>query len=380
MVGNGATVRKKFSQKSALILLSFALLLIFLAAPKPYCVSESAEAAGQGYALIEVTTGRLLKASNQNARLPMASTTKAMTALVVLENTDLSDTVVIPKQAVGIEGSSIYLKEGEKFTVEELLYGLMLRSGNDAAVALAVHVSGSVDKFVAKMNEKAAEMGLKDTSFINPHGLHDENHYTTAYELALIAAEGLKNPEFKKIVSTKNIKCEGEWHETRYFANKNKILYNYEGATGVKTGFTKNSGRCLIASAEREGMEVVAVALNYYDYFELTAHLMDYAFENYSMNRVISPDYVYKTVPVSGNRKIKSADLKVKNACYYPMKKDGSESVETVVEGVDSIKAPHSANDQVGSVKVFKDNRLIFEEKLYTIDIEKKGIFSIFGK
>ena len=256
----------------------------------------------------------------------------------------------------------------------------MLRSGNDAAVALAVHVSGSVDKFVAKMNEKAAEMGLKDTSFINPHGLHDENHYTTAYELALIAAEGLKNPEFKKIVSTKNIKCEGEGHETRYFANKNKILYNYEGATGVKTGFTKNSGRCLIASAEREGMEVVAVALNYYDYFELTAHLMDYAFENYSMNRVISPDYVYKTVPVSGNRKIKSADLKVKNACYYPMKKDGSESVETVVEGVDSIKAPHSANDQVGSVKVFKDNRLIFEEKLYTIDIEKKGIFSIFGK
>lgn len=384
MVGNGAAIRQNFSEKVALVLTSLFVFLILALTPgihpKTGSVSVADASGGSGYAVIEVSSGRLLNGSNENLRLPMASTTKAMTALVVLENASLSDIVEIPPAAVGIEGSSVYLKKGERFTVEELLYALMLRSGNDAAVALAVHTSGSVEEFVRKMNERAALMGLKDTKFVNPHGLHDENHYTTAYELALIAAEGLKNPHFKRIVSTKNIVIDGEGHEKRYFANKNKILYNYEGATGVKTGFTRDSGRCLIASAERNGMEVVAVALNYYDYFELTARLMDEAFGNFEMKEVVSPDTVYKKVPVTGNRKIKEAELRAKFSRKYPLKKDGSEMVETVVEAVDSIRAPHSSGEDVGSVKVFKDNRLIFEEKLYTIDIAKRGIFPLFDK
>ena len=384
MVGNGAAIRQNFSEKVALVLTSLFVFLILALTPgihpKTGSVSVADASGGSGYAVIEVSSGRLLNGSNENLRLPMASTTKAMTALVVLENVSLTDIVEIPPAAVGIEGSSVYLKKGERFTVEELLYALMLRSGNDAAVALAVHTSGSVEEFVRKMNERAALMGLKETKFVNPHGLHDENHYTTAYELALIAAEGLKNPHFKRIVSTKNIVIEGEGHEKRYFANKNKILYNYEGATGVKTGFTRDSGRCLIASAERNGMEVVAVALNYYDYFELTARLMDEAFGNFEMKEVVSPDTVYKRVPVRGNRKIKEAELRAEFSRKYPLKKDGSEMVETVVEAVDSIRAPHSSGDDVGSVKVFKDNRLIFEEKLYTIDIAKRGIFPLFDK
>lgn len=384
MVGNGAAIRQNFSEKVALVLTSLFVFLILALTPgihpKTGSVSVADASGGSGYAVIEVSSGRLLNGSNENLRLPMASTTKAMTALVVLENASLSDIVEIPPAAVGIEGSSVYLKKGERFTVEELLYALMLRSGNDAAVALAVHTSGSVEEFVRKMNERAALMGLKDTKFVNPHGLHDENHYTTAYELALIAAEGLKNPHFKRIVSTKNIVIDGEGHEKRYFANKNKILYNYEGATGVKTGFTRDSGRCLIASAERNGMEVVAVALNYYDYFELTARLMDEAFGNFEMKEVVSHDTVYKRVPVTGNRKIKEAELRAEFSRKYPLKKDGSEMVETVVEAVDSIRAPHSSGEDVGSVKVFKDNRLIFEEKLYTIDIAKRGIFPLFDK
>ncbi len=384
MVGNGAAIRQNFSEKVALVLTSLFVFLILALTPgihpKTGSVSVADASGGSGYAVIEVSSGRLLNGSNENLRLPMASTTKAMTALVVLENASLSDIVEIPPAAVGIEGSSVYLKKGERFTVEELLYALMLRSGNDAAVALALHTSGSVEEFVRKMNERAALMGLKETKFVNPHGLHDENHYTTAYELALIAAEGLKNPHFKRIVSTKNIVIDGEGHEKRYFANKNKILYNYEGATGVKTGFTRDSGRCLIASAERNGMEVVAVALNYYDYFELTARLMDEAFGNFEMKEVVSPDTVYKRVPVTGNRKIKEAELRAEFSRKYPLKKDGSEMVETVVEAVDSIRAPHSSGDDVGSVKVFKDNRLIFEEKLYTIDIAKRGIFPLFDK
>lgn len=384
MVGNGAAIRQNFSEKVALVLTSLFVFLILALTPgihpKTGSVSVADASGGSGYAVIEVSSGRLLNGSNENLRLPMASTTKAMTALVVLENASLSDIVEIPPAAVGIEGSSVYLKKGERFTVEELLYALMLRSGNDAAVALAVHTSGSVEEFVRKMNERAALMGLKDTKFVNPHGLHDENHYTTAYELALISAEGLKNPHFKRIVSTKNIVIDGEGHEKRYFANKNKILYNYEGATGVKTGFTRDSGRCLIASAERNGMEVVAVALNYYDYFELTARLMDEAFGNFEMKEVVSPETVYKRVPVTGNRKIKEAELRAEFSRKYPLKKDGSEMVETVVEAVDSIRAPHSSGEDVGSVKVFKDNRLIFEEKLYTIDIAKRGIFPLFDK
>ena len=384
MVGNGAAIRQNFSEKVALVLTSLFVFLILALTPgihpKTGSVSVADASGGSGYAVIEVSSGRLLNGSNENLRLPMASTTKAMTALVVLEKSSLTDIVEIPPAAVGIEGSSVYLKKGERFTVEELLYALMLRSGNDAAVALAVHTSGSVEEFVRKMNERAALMGLKDTKFVNPHGLHDENHYTTAYELALIAAEGLKNPHFKRIVSTKNIVIDGEGHEKRYFANKNKILYNYEGATGVKTGFTRDSGRCLIASAERNGMEVVAVALNYYDYFELTARLMDEAFGNFEMKEVVSPETVYKRVPVRGNRKIKEAELRAEFSRKYPLKKDGSEMVETVVEAVDSIRAPHSSGDDVGSVKVFKDNRLIFEEKLYTIDIVKRGIFPLFDK
>ena len=386
MVGNGSAVRKNISQKVALILMLAVLAALFVAPLISFSASRHVREAyaaggGQSYIVMERTSKRVLKSSNPDMRLPMASTTKAMTALVAIENGNLTDVVTVPKEAVGIEGSSIYLKEGEKFTLEELLYGLMLRSGNDSAVAIAVHIAGSVDGFVQMMNERAEKMGLKNTRFSDPHGLGGDDHYTSAHDLAAIASEALSNESFKRIVSTKYITVEGsEDRETRYFANKNKILYNYSGATGVKTGYTVDAGRCLIASSERNGMEVVAVALNYYDYFALCSSLMDFAHENYVMERVVSPDFVYKTVSVTGNRKIKSADVKARSTKFYPVKKDGSEKIVTSVTAPDSVSAPHSAGDPVGSVKVFMDDRLLFEEKLYTIDIEKKGWFSFFGK
>lgn len=385
MAGNRSAIRKNLSQKIALILIAavwaaLAALPFAVVGNNAYGDAYAANGA-QSFIVMERTSMRVLSDSNADARLPMASTTKVMTALVAIENADPTDTVTIPKEAVGVEGSSIYLKKGEKFTLEELLYGLMLRSGNDAATAIAIHVGGSVENFVKMMNDRAESMGLKNTSFANPHGLSAKNHYTSAYDLAVIAATALENDLFKKIVSTKNVTVPGnEFRETRYFANKNKLLYNYSGATGVKIGFTTEAGRCLVASSEREGMEVVAVALNYYDYFDKCAALMDYAYDNYRMERVVSPDFVYKTVKVEGNRKIKSADLKTLSAKYYPIKKDGSEKVSRVVEAPDNISAPHKGSDAVGKVKVFLGNRLLFEENLYTIDIEKKGIFSLFGK
>ncbi len=336
----------------------------------------SAAAQGSAYAVVEVGSLRLLKGENVSARLPMASTTKAMTALVVIENTpDLNAVVSIPDIAVGVEGSSIYLRKGEHLTVKELLYGLMLRSGNDAAVALAVNTCGSVEAFAEKMNEKARSLGLEDTNFVNPHGLSAKGHYTSAYDLAVIAATALRNPVFREIVSTKFITVASrDGGETRYFANKNKILYNYEGATGVKTGYTTEAGRCLIASSVRNGMEVVAVALNHYDYFDLCSSLMDYAHENYVLERVLDKDAVYAEVKVKKNYRVKSAELHVTNDFFYPVKKDGSEKLRSETEVVDEIVAPHSKGEPLGEVKIFMDNRLLFAEKLYTIyDIDKKG-------
>lgn len=261
-----------------IILFIFAVFLITL----PFfniAVKDKAEAGngGSSYIVMDADTLRIFKSENEHLRLPMASTTKTMTALIVAENCIPDEVVTVPKAAVGIEGSSIYLKEGEKFTVKELLYGLMLRSGNDAATALALHVAGNVENFAAMMNIRAESMGLKNTHFTNPHGLHDKNHYTSAYDLCVIGCVAMKNPIFKEIVSTKFVSV-GEGESKRFWSNKNKILSNFEGGNGIKTGFTKDAGRCLIASAERNGKMVVSVVLNRYDMFNDCARLMNEAF------------------------------------------------------------------------------------------------------
>lgn len=240
-------------------------------------VSSAEAASGSSYAVMRADDLTLYASENERLRLPMASTTKTMTALIVAENCLPDEIVTVPKQAVGVEGSSIYLREGEKLTVKELLYGLMLRSGNDAATALAIHVAGSVDNFAAMMNLRAETMGLKDTHFTNPHGLHDKNHYTSAYDLCVIGCVAMRNPFFKEIVATKFVTV-GEGDGKRFWANKNKILSTYDGGNGIKTGFTTDAGRCLIASAERNGVTVVSVVLNRYDMFNDCARLMDSAF------------------------------------------------------------------------------------------------------
>ncbi len=213
--------------------------------------------------LIEAESGRVLYEKDADKRRPMASTTKIMTALVALENHDLDAQIKIPKEAVGIEGSSLYLTEGETLTLRELLYGLMLRSANDAAAAIAIAVGGSISDFAEMMNEKAEEMGLADTHFDNPHGLDSESHYTTARELALITAEALKNDVFREIVSTyKKSLPLGGVPDRRLVVNHNRLLRTYDGCIGVKTGFTKKDGRCLVSAAERDGVTLVAVTLN----------------------------------------------------------------------------------------------------------------------
>ena len=243
--------------------------------------------------LMDAATGRLLYASHAEDPSLIASTTKIMTALAICEAGDLDRTVTIPPEAVGIEGSSMYLKAGEVLSVRDLLYGLMLRSGNDAAAALALADSGSLPGFVQKMNDRAAALGLQHTHYANPHGLDSDENYSTAHDLALLTRYALQNPDFSAIVSTKSITI-GD----RILTNHNKLLWQYPGAVGVKTGYTKTSGRILVSAAERDGRCLIAVTISDpNDWADHTA-LLDYGFSQFSDRRILSRGQVVGSVPV----------------------------------------------------------------------------------
>ncbi len=239
--------------------------------------------------VIDAQMGRVIYEHNAYEIGAPASTTKIMTALVALEKGKLDKIVKVSKRAAAVEGSSIWLAEGEKMTLENLLYGLMLSSGNDAATAIAESVGGSEKRFVDLMNKKVKELGLKNTHFDNPHGLSSDEHYTTAYELALIAREALKNPLLAKIVATKKHSIPWEGHTyMRSLTNHNKLLNLYEGANGVKTGYTKASGRTLVSSATRDGVTLIAVTLNAPDDWNDHKLLLDSGFEQCE-SKIITP-------------------------------------------------------------------------------------------
>ncbi len=204
-----------------------------------------------------------------------ASTTKIMTVALALDickeqGVDLDEKITIPKEAVGVEGSSLYLKEGEKYTIRELLYGVMLRSGNDGATALGICIGGNLPHFIDRMNEKALELGCTGTHFVNPTGLYEDEHYTTARDLANIAQYAMKNKDFREIAASKN------W---KNYTNKNKTVFQYEGGNGIKIGFTKKSGRTLVASSKHKKTELICVVLNDGDWFDDAYRLMDYGYK-----------------------------------------------------------------------------------------------------
>lgn len=232
--------------------------------------------------VIDAQHGTVLLSHQAEVERPMASTTKVMTALLALEECDLTELVTAGHNAFGVPGTSIYLSEGETLTMEDMLYGLMLASGNDAAVAIAEHIDGSVAAFCERMTARARELGCEHTVFLTPHGLPQDGHYTTAHDLALIAREAMKNETFRQIVSTTRATIPWEGREyDRILNNKNKLLTTYPGATGIKTGYTRAAGRCLVSSAQRDGMELICVVLNCADWFDESARLLDAAFAEY---------------------------------------------------------------------------------------------------
>ncbi|WP_423805238.1 D-alanyl-D-alanine carboxypeptidase family protein [Paenibacillus illinoisensis] len=260
------------------------LLLPFMQVAEAQGTIPDPSTHAQSAALIDVTSGRILYSKDGDKELRIASLTKIMTAIVAIEQGKLDDKVKVSSTAFAKEGSSLYLKLGEEMTLENMLYGLMLRSGNDAASAIAEHVGGSEEGFVLLMNQKAEEIGLKHSHFMNPHGLDADGHYSTANDLARLTAYALHNPVFKRIVATEdksapnpNENWEYSWH------NKNKMLRLYEGADGVKTGYTKKAFRCLVSSATRNGQQLAAVTLNDGDDWNDHARMLDFGFENFPL-------------------------------------------------------------------------------------------------
>lgn len=262
---------------------------------EPVNIDVSAESA----VLIEASNGAIIYSKNADVRMPMASTTKIMTALVAIESGNIEREVTVSAEAVGVEGSSVYLYVGEKLKLSDLIYALMLESANDAAAAIAVELGGSIEGFADMMNDKAKQIGLEGTHFTNPHGLHSEEHYTTARDLALLTVYALENPDFLSIVSTykKVIPLKGG-EGARVLINHNKLLKQYEGCIGVKTGFTKKSGRCLVSAAERDGIRLIAVTLNAPDDWNDHKHMLDYGFSEYECVKLVSRGELTLKLPV----------------------------------------------------------------------------------
>lgn len=360
-------------------IINIALIFIMMFSIVP--VNSYANSAGSAI-VMEVKTGRILYSKNIYDRRPMASTTKIMTALLALENGNLESTFKVAKEAVGVEGSSIYLKHDENIKLEDLIYGLMLRSGNDSAVAIAHHISESTEEFANLMNQKAKKIGAKNTNFKNPHGLHHRDHYTTAYDLALITRQALLNEDFKKIVSSKRWVTERVGYNVFY--NKNKTLNQFKGGDGVKTGYTKAAGRCLVTSATRNGMQLLCVVLNDPNWFNDCYALMERGFGKYKPKKVLVKDNDIKSFTPLKGKKEKSY-MTVKEDIVIPVSKDEENKVLTIFECNEEYEAPIMKGQVLGKAKVYIGDKLLATTELIAKeDIEKKKfidkIKDFFGK
>ena len=315
--------------------------------------------------LLDGQTGRILYEKNADSQSLIASTTKIMTALLVCEQCNVLDRMRIPKEAVGIEGSSMYLQEGEVLTIQELLYGLMLHSGNDAAVALAIYCGGTVEGFAQLMNDKAHDLGMKNSHFVNPNGLDAPEHYSTARDLAILSAYAMENPIFAKTVSCKSVKV-GQ----RYLTNHNKLLWRLDGANGVKTGYTKAAGRILVSGAKRNGRQLIAVTINAPSDWNDHSVLLEDGFSGFSAHTIVIRGQCLGVQPVAGGT-AGQVELIAAEDFSYAMAKGEKVSIE--LPGCGFVYAPVAEGQRAGYAHVFLDGAPVGKvELLYGQTIEQK--------
>ncbi len=321
----------------------------------------------QNAIVIEQSTGKVLYEKNSRQKAYPASTTKIVTALLAIESGSLDRVVRVAGAAEGVEGSSIYLAAGERMPLRDLVYGLMLRSGNDAAVAISCFVDRSTEAFVQKMNERVGEMGAMDTNYVNPNGLYDDNHYTTTYDMAIIAREAMKNPEFKEIVGAKSWVADRGEGKYNHFYNKNKVVFEYPGGTGIKIGYTKKSGRTLVASAERDGMELICVVMNAPDWFNDSYKLMDYVFESFQMNKIFEASRILKAIPVRSGDK-GHIFVGLRNPILLPARKEETINLEVVYRLPVSVRPPLRRWQEAGSIELYANEEYLSSYPLYYLE------------
>ena len=339
------------------ILLSLALIFA-VKIPAQAELAVSAKAA----ILMHADSGRVLYEKNADEHMLIASTTKIMTAIVVLEHCELDDLVEVDSRSAGIEGSSMYLKAGESYTVEDLLYGLLLVSGNDAASALALHVADSMEEFAELMNAKAAELGMTESSFKNAHGLDEEGHYSTARDMAKLAAYCMGNEDFARIAGTVSHTV-GE----QTLVNHNRLLREYDGCLGLKTGYTMAAGRTLVTCAERDGARYVCVTLNDPDDWDDHKALYDWAFANYSFAEVIPAGLSYEVPLISGAEMTAQAETE---GAAYALIQNG-ESYDMELELPAFAFAPIAEGERAGRAVACSDGQEIASVRIvYSEDVE----------
>ncbi len=337
MLYSGDDMKRLFAGMAAALLAA----ILFV----PFGVSAIS---AQNAIVVDGLTGRVLYEKNPDKRSLIASTTKIMTALLICEQCNVLDRMEIPKEAVGIEGSSMYLQEGEVLTLQELLYGLMLRSGNDAAVALAIYCGGTVEGFAELMNDKAHRLGLKDTHFVNPHGLDAPDHYSTARDLATLAAYAMENPIFLRTVSAKNITV-----GNRYLKNHNKLLWQVEGADGVETGFTKAAGRILVSSAIRDGRRLIAVTINAPDDWNDHKTLLEQGFAQFTPVSMVEKGQCVGSVCVAGGD-AGQVELIAQQDFAYALRQD--ESWHVVLPEPGFVYAPVVQGQNAGYAHIYVED------------------------
>ncbi len=343
------------------------LFLVALLSLKSFALDLSAASA----ILYEPESETVLYERNIDEEREIASTTKIMTAVIVIENASPEEIVRIPRECVGIEGTSIYLREGECLSVSDLLYGMLLNSGNDAASALAWFVSEKTGvDFVKLMNDKALELGMERSSFKNPSGLPAEGHYSTAYDMSLLASYAMKNSLFADIVGAKTHSA-GE----RRLVNHNKLLRLYAGANGIKTGYTKSAGRCLVSSAEKDGMSLIAVTLAAPDDWNDHQKLFNFGFSNFS---VLKSDNNELAVSIVGGEKV-SAKIKPLKNKYILLEKDSDSKTEIFLPGF--VYAPIEKGEIIGEIRYVVDGRVADKTMLIcTEDVKYKEKASFFKR
>lgn len=352
-------------------------------------LSKEPEIYSRAVVVLDRGSKAIIYGKNENDVRAMASTTKIMTALILIENADLSKTIEVSKNAAGTDGSRLGLKTGDKITLNDLLYGLMLCSGNDAAVQIAETIGGSVQGFAEMMNKKARDLGLKNTSFTSPHGLDDDEHHTTAYELAILTDYALNNPTFAKVVNTKYYTVTINGYP-KDLSNTNELLGYLQGVNGVKTGFTNNAGRCLVTSTLRNNFNIITVVLGA-DTKKIRTRdsikLIEYTYENFEptdISQMINAEYEKwkPSYKVNINKGIKSeVQTKLGEQKYkmYPIKKEDKQNIKLQVNEINYVEAPLLENSKLGSIDVLVNNKVIYTvDILSSEEVKKKDIKDYF--